>query len=163
MKTIGIISDTHDNLQMIAKARQIFSEKNVDIILHAGDFVAPFAVKSLLNGWQKDFRGVFGNNDGEKEGLRSASGDRIFPGPYFFTWEGISIGMMHAFVESDSRLSGCDLVVFGHTHTASVKQKKVHDRDVLFINPGEGGGWVTNIASVALVHIPALKEEFIIL
>jgi putative phosphoesterase len=36
---IGIISDTHDNLPAIKRAVDLFNEKNVDLVLHAGDFV----------------------------------------------------------------------------------------------------------------------------
>jgi len=39
---IGIISDTHDHMDNIRKALKIFKEKNVKVILHAGDFVSPF-------------------------------------------------------------------------------------------------------------------------
>lgn len=163
MKTIGIISDTHDNLQMIAKARRVFTEKDVQIILHAGDFVAPFAVKALLRDWQGEFRGVFGNNDGEKEGLRSASGDRIFSGPSFFSLGDLRLCMVHALAEPDENMRECDIVIFGHTHTASAVRKQYKDKETLFINPGEAGGWVTNVATVALVHLPAIREEFIFL
>lgn len=65
---LGILADTHDNLPKIEKAVKLFNKNKVDFVLHAGDFVAPFAIsalKGLSCGWQ----GVFGNNDGEKEGL----------------------------------------------------------------------------------------------
>lgn len=67
---IGALSDTHDNLPKIEKAVKFFNKKKVDFVLHAGDFVAPFAV-DRLNKLSCEWLGVFGNNDGEKKGLAS--------------------------------------------------------------------------------------------
>ena len=45
---IGVISDTHDRLPMIDAALALFARNRVEAIIHSGDFVAPFAVKRLL-------------------------------------------------------------------------------------------------------------------
>ncbi|MBN1899885.1 metallophosphoesterase family protein, partial [Candidatus Sumerlaeota bacterium] len=42
---IGIISDTHDHLQMINSAIELFKREMVEAVIHCGDFVAPFAIK----------------------------------------------------------------------------------------------------------------------
>lgn len=58
---IGLISDTHDNIQNIRKAVRKFNDKHVDVvIIHAGDFVNPIAVESLAG---VTLVGVLGNND----------------------------------------------------------------------------------------------------
>ena len=44
---IGIISDTHDNVPMVQRAVEIFNAEAVDLVLHEGDYVSPFAVKPL--------------------------------------------------------------------------------------------------------------------
>jgi len=62
---IGVISDTHDNLPLVEKAVKIFNEKEVEFVLHAGDYVAPFAVK-VFKKLRAKFVGVFGNNDGDR-------------------------------------------------------------------------------------------------
>ncbi|MCJ7470999.1 YfcE family phosphodiesterase, partial [Candidatus Bathyarchaeota archaeon] len=60
---IGLISDTHDCLPLVDKAVKRLNDENVDIVLHAGDYVSPFVIPKF-----KDLRmkliGVFGNNDG---------------------------------------------------------------------------------------------------
>ena len=66
---LGIIADTHDNLDAIENAVDIFNREKVDLVIHAGDFVAPFTVRKF-RGLDCKFIGIFGNNDGEKEGLR---------------------------------------------------------------------------------------------
>jgi predicted phosphodiesterase len=44
---IGILSDTHDNLNAIRRAVSFFRDAGCRLIIHAGDFVAPFAAKEL--------------------------------------------------------------------------------------------------------------------
>ena len=61
---VGIFSDSHDNIPKIRKAISIFNERQVNLTIHAGDLVAPFAAKELKQ-LQMKYVVVFGNNDGE--------------------------------------------------------------------------------------------------
>ncbi len=60
---IGIVSDTHDDLDAVEAAVELFDSAGVDAVIHCGDFVAPFAVTPFDVGCQ--FHAVRGNNDGE--------------------------------------------------------------------------------------------------
>ena len=62
---IGIISDSHDNLNAIRKAVEFFNKKEVKAVLHAGDIVSPFTVRAFKELKSKLYF-VFGNNDGDK-------------------------------------------------------------------------------------------------
>jgi uncharacterized protein len=42
---IGLISDTHDNIQNIQNAISLFNDKHVSFVIHGGDIVSPEAVK----------------------------------------------------------------------------------------------------------------------
>lgn len=66
---IGLISDTHDNIQNIRRAVRKFNDKHVDLVIHAGDIVSPNAVESLAD---VKLVGVLGNNDKDVAGLTSA-------------------------------------------------------------------------------------------
>ena len=66
---IGIISDTHDNIENIQKAVKEFNNRHVEIVLHAGDFVSPIAVESFAG---IKLVGILGNNDTDIPGLTSA-------------------------------------------------------------------------------------------
>ena len=66
---IGLISDTHDNIENILKAVSEFNSRRVDIVLHAGDFVSPIAVESFAG---IKLVGILGNNDTDIPGLTSA-------------------------------------------------------------------------------------------
>jgi predicted phosphodiesterase len=39
---IGIISDTHDNMPLIKRACELFNAREVQMVLHCGDYCAPF-------------------------------------------------------------------------------------------------------------------------
>jgi hypothetical protein len=148
---IGILSDTHDNLPKIEKAVKFFNKNNVIFVLHAGDFIAPFTIP-LLKKLSCDWRGVFGNNDGEKDGLSAISEGKIKPGPLKIELQSKKITLVHDTKTIDLDKEEADLVVFGHTHKPEIIKKY----NKLIINPGECGGWLTNHSSVAIVNLDLL-------
>lgn len=62
---IGVISDTHDQVELIKKAVDIFNMENVEKVFHCGDWVSPFVLFFFQN-LKAPLRGVFGNNSGDK-------------------------------------------------------------------------------------------------
>ena len=44
---IGLISDTHDNIQNIQNAVSLFNDTHVSFVIHAGDIVSPRAVEAF--------------------------------------------------------------------------------------------------------------------
>lgn len=62
---IGVISDTHDQGDLIRQAINYFNRENVDRVFHCGDWVSPF-ILYFFQGLKAPLRGVFGNNDGDK-------------------------------------------------------------------------------------------------
>ena len=63
---IGIISDVHDNLRHLDKAIQYFNKQNIDILLHAGDWSAPFTLE-MYKQLKCPVKGVLGNADPDIE------------------------------------------------------------------------------------------------
>ena len=47
---IGIISDTHNDLEGTKHACEIFKSKNVDFIIHAGDLSSPRIINRVIQG-----------------------------------------------------------------------------------------------------------------
>ena len=145
---IGVMSDTHDNLPAIAKAVELFNREGVDLVIHCGDYVAPF-VKRELSKLKAPMKGVFGNNDGERRGLKEAIGveDDILE----MDVEGIKIAVLHGtdqrVVEAFVRSQLYDIVIRGHTHRYEIAEL---GRTIL-LNPGEVGGYVSGIKSVAFI------------
>ncbi len=63
---LGVISDTHDNIEKTIEALDIFSEKLIFTVLHCGDWVTPETFLSIASeAQQRKIRlyGVLGNND----------------------------------------------------------------------------------------------------
>ena len=44
---IGVFSDSHDNVPMVKKAVELFNNEGVELVIHAGDFIAPFVVAAM--------------------------------------------------------------------------------------------------------------------
>ena len=159
---IGILSDTHDNLTRVREAVRLFNDAGCDLVIHAGDFAAPFTVVELRN-LRAPVRAVFGNCDGEKAGLaRAFQGlGEIREAPFAFLHGGVRFVVSHldAPVPGYVEAGTCDVVVFGHTHRSLVETQ---DR-VLLINPGECCGWLRGKSTVALLEPAGLKADIITL
>ncbi len=151
---IGILSDTHDNLDLVEKAVYFFNGKKTGFVFHAGDFVAPFTILRLKK-LACDWRGVFGNNDGERRGLRAVSEGRIVPGPLRMRAGDIDIVVVHDIHSLDQRKEKAKLVIFGHSH----KPEIIRGSGRLLVNPGECGGWLTGRSTVAVVDTQKLSAR----
>jgi len=157
---IGVISDTHDNVPLIKRAVAIFNEKKTGLVIHAGDYVAPFAIFPL-DGLECQYIGVFGNNDGEKLGLNKVSYGRIKVAPHSFEFGGKKILVMHeqgelaALIKSQSY----DIIVYGHTHDPVIEKQG----RTLVINPGECGGWLKGKSTIAVADLEQMTAELVLL
>ena len=121
---IGVISDTHDQISQIEKAVAVFNQEKVGLVIHCGDWVAPFSVIPF----QKltcPLKGIFGNNDGDKfrHAIRMKSrGIDLFYEERFLVLnvEGRNIAVFHGdYQEIVDALVTCgtyDVVFHGHTH-----------------------------------------------
>ncbi len=156
---VGLLSDTHDNIDRIKEAVEVFNQKGVSLVIHAGDYTSPFSLIPLLEGLKSEFVGIFGNNDGDRLLLNDRSGGRIKRQPCKFEHGGRRIVVMHEpdLVEELADSGHFDLVVYGHTHRAKVQKV----RDTLIINPGEAGHWLYGKATVAVVDLETMDAEII--
>lgn len=153
---IGIISDTHDNMDQIKKAVEFFNQRKVEHVLHAGDYTSPFTFR-MLKELKCDFTGIFGNNDGDKLLLQKMSEGRIFTQPHIFDLAGKKIIMIHEHLIKDALADSghYDIVIYGHTHTPEIKKSA----NTLIINPGEAGSWLYGKSTVAIADLTALTAE----
>jgi putative phosphoesterase len=159
---IGIISDTHDNIENILKAVKEFNSRHVDIVLHAGDFVSPIAVESFAG---IKLVGILGNNDTDIPGLTSAFNKihgelkgEIFEAVY----DGIKLVIYHGTSSSKKEFlinSGkYDLVIYGHTHR---KARNKIGRTIV-VNPGTAKGWFFGFyATIAVFDTHTRIIEFV--
>ena len=160
MSTVGIMSDSHDNLPGIKQALELLKERGIEYLIHGGDYVAPFAMK-LIGAAGVPVVGIYGNNDGEKAGLRnvaSAFGVTIHEPPYEFEFAGRRFLMNHDLASlTIPEGSLPDVVITGHTHEVDIRTEK----NVLLINPGECSGWLSGNCSAVVLDSETLTPELI--
>ncbi len=156
---VAVVSDSHDNLEKIRKTAEIVNEKEVELLIHCGDFVSPFAVKELLNLIKCDFFGVFGNNDGEVAGLLKVSGGLIEKPPATRIIDGQRFAIMHEplFVDSLAKSGDFDFILYGHTH--EVDTRLIDGCQI--VNPGELCGYLTGKSTFAILDIQKLTVEIV--
>ena len=157
---IGILSDSHDNVPRLRAAVRLFMNAGCDLVVHAGDFVAPFAARELA-ALGCPVKAVFGNCDGEKAGLAAALEPfgLIHQAPLVFEHAGRRILVTHLNLPAQKFAARhvYDVVIFGHTHKPDVRR----NGRTLLINPGETGGWVTGKSTVVF-YDPAADETNIV-
>ena len=155
---IGVISDTHDRLPTFRRAVALFMRLKVDAVLHAGDYIAPFAAKLIAPGTlTAPVYCIYGNNDGERKGLKQVLPDLV-DGPLYIQLNGKKI-VMHHFIDwlKPTDYADSDIVVTGHSHHVVNEAKN----GKLFVNPGECCGWVTNCCTVAVVDLEQVEAQII--
>jgi len=132
---LGIVSDTHDDLDAVETAVEIFEREGCDAVVHCGDVVAPFSATPFDADF--DFHAVRGNNDGEwaLDGTvddfgtyHGETAELTVDGREIVAYHGTSGAVVDALVECGRY----DYVLHGHTH------QFVHEtyEDTVRINPG---------------------------
>lgn len=160
---IGIMSDTHDNLAMIETAVNKLNELNVELVYHAGDYIAPF-VDSRLKNLKAPLIGVLGNNDGSKSLLKKkfAQFGADIRGRFAFDIiDGLRIAVVHGdnreLMRSLLELQSHDILITGHTHEPKIYRKG----QMLIINPGETCGLLTGKSTIAILDTKELEAKII--
>jgi len=161
---IGLIADTHDNLPMVDKAVKKLNEMNVGLVLHAGDYVAPFVIPKLKE-LKAKLIGVFGNNDGDRELLKKRFNEykdlEVHGNFAEIIVGGLKIALLHGdeeeLLEALINSQSFDIVVHGHIHKTDVYQKG----KTLIVNPGEVCGYLTGKSTIALLDTDRREAEII--
>lgn len=164
---LGVISDSHDNLNMIKKVVNILNKENIDFLIHCGDIISPF-ISTVFEGLDEkikngNFYGVFGNNDGDllylieklgkicklssNEAILDLAGKKIY----------VSHGPDPLVIKSLAKSGEFDIICTGHTHDHNIK--KINN--TLVINPGELCGYLTGKATFVIVDLETMDARLI--
>lgn len=162
---IGVMADTHDRLPLLDKAVKRLNKEGVELVLHAGDYIAPFVVQHFkpLN---SPLIGVFGNNDAERDLLRKKFADMGAELRGCFTEvkvKGSKIALLHG--EETELLNSLisaechDIIIYGHTHEANTYRRG----KTLVLNPGEVCGYLTGKSTMVVLNTKTFEVETILL
>ncbi len=156
------MADTHDRLDAVDAAINLFNQENVTDVLHAGDLVSPFVVPRFSN-LRARLHYVWGNNEGDREYIIEKFKEiGIIPHGDFADLElhGLRIALLHgkyeAIINSLVYSGLYDVIVHGHNHKADISTGKT-----LLINPGETCGYLSGHKTVALLSPHTLQGEII--
>jgi uncharacterized protein len=172
---IGIISDTHDDIENVQEAIQIFNKNNVEYVIHAGDYIFPGIIKEFTK-LDAKLIGVLGNNDGERNGILKSFIDikgELKGEIGEIEIERIRFGIYHGtdreIKESITRSRKYDILICGHTHKREPQNSgTIVNKDTFILNPGSAhrksisiSGSFTDIGRIILFDTQSKIYEFI--
>jgi uncharacterized protein len=156
---VGILSDSHDHRGAAEGALLLFRAEGVGMVFHLGDVCSP----AVLAGYRDPsipLRGVFGNNDDDRDGLQEATGGAFRQGPHIETVDGRKVLLAHSYAQLQTELTGqgrFDLVLFGHTH----RPLTMHVGTALVLNPGESCGLLRGKKTCAIVDLATMEPRIV--
>jgi len=158
---VGLMADTHDRIPAVANLLAQMRAKGATMVLHAGDYVSPLVLKPFED-LHMTLAGVFGRNDGDREGLLSRAGAgfglELFESPHSFDVTGKQILLVHDIADVSMRsVAAHAVVVHGHAHLQSMKS----EGNTLVINPGEACGWLHGTPGAALLDLDTNNVQFL--
>ena len=161
MMRIGLISDSHDRIPAVARLLADMAEKGVSMVLHCGDYCAPFSLQPFHDR-QMALAGVFGRNDGDPQALKAFAqqgmGTELFEGPHSFDIGGKQILVVHDINDvSPGAIERHAFVIHGHTHQPEMKTRG----ETLLVNPGEACGWLHGAPTAAILDLVTKDVEIL--
>lgn len=158
---VGVMADSHDRLPAIEELLVRMAAAGVGFVLHAGDYCSPFALVPFRD-LNMAFAGVFGNNDGDREGIKAIAamgvGGELYESPHSVELDGRRILIVHELSEAAVRsVENHAVVVHGYTHRREVRTQG----DALILNPGESCGWLHGTPTAAVLDLDTMGVEFI--
>lgn len=158
---VAVLSDSHDNIWNLKRAMPHLAAAHA--VIHCGDIVAPFIVRTIAEGvGDIPVHFVWGNNEGDK--MRVGKVIEEFPNLTMhgdigiLQLEGVNIAFSHYphIAEELARTGHYGMVCYGHSH-------EVHEEWIgacLLLNPGEVMG-MRGPSTMALVDLPDRFVEWI--
>jgi len=160
---IGILSDSHDCLPRIKDGIEKMNTFPIELVLHAGDYSAPF-VTDYYKPLKVKMRGVFGNNDAERVILRNKFeqlGHEVREKFAEVMADSLRIAVTHGdepeLLRSLTTCGAYDVVVHGHTHEANLTEQG----KTLVINPGEVCGYLSGKSTFAILDTSTREARLI--
>lgn len=147
------MADSHDDRLKISQAVELFNRENVDLVLHAGDFVSA-ATAVEFQRLKAKLIGVLGNGEEDLPTMcRSFAGiGKIYRGFHEMEIGGRRVALMHQRgAVAVSAGKSYDVIVYGHTH-----HLHIDPGPPLVVNPGECCGRLGDKSTVVIIDLETL-------
>jgi len=159
---IGLMADSHDRVPAIRELLERMIDRGAGMVLHAGDYCSPFSLAPFLE-LNLPFAGVYGRNDGDREGLKAFAakgvGMELYESPHSLEVGGRRILLVHDLGEVVARsLEAHEVIVHGFTHTQEIRET---ESGATIVNPGEACGWLYGTPAAAILDLDTKHVEFI--
>ena len=158
---IGIFADTHDHVDNVRHAVNVFNAEKCELVIFAGDFCSPIVIPSLRNLYCRVLA-VLGDNDGNIIGIKGGMKiiGEVANGPVGWrTPDGIRILVGHTIDSLRGLVADADVVIHAHSHRAQIERTERR----LVINPGETSGWFYRKPTVAILDTAPLDARLVAL
>jgi putative phosphoesterase len=157
---VGIFADVHDHLDNLRRAVEEFNRRRCEVVLFAGDLVSTFATPPLRK-LNCPFVGCFGDNEGNRVGLRSGMRiiGRLEEAPVRYTSpDGMRFVLVHMLSQARELSEPYDVLVYGHTHKPIIRRDEAGH---LLVNPGETSGWTFGRPTIAMLDTRTMEVELV--
>lgn len=159
---IGVLSDTHDNLDNLLTVLEILRQRGIETVVHCGD-LTDFSLISHFSGFRLIY--LTGNMDAAsgtiKKRVEQMREDNFAGLVFQGNLDGVMVAATHSHLEGkvmelvqEKRFGW---IFHGHTH----KRRDETIQGTRIINPGALGGLVRGPRSFCIVDLTAGEVEFI--
>lgn len=164
---LGVISDSHDDVEYIERAMELFQRFGIDELIHLGDLISPFSLEPILISGIP-FRVLRGNNDTDVlVALKSVERGGIYhQSPVEVELNGAKLLLFHGFGDNEltkftavslASSGRFDFILYGHTHEVHVEEVG----ETFIVNPGELCGKLSGRRTAALLDTELRKVEIL--
>lgn len=164
---VCIVSDSHDNWQLLANAVAHAKDRGAAAVLHCGDVVAPSTLKALRP-YELPVHVIHGNNTGDlvSLGRMGARGDKHLH--YYGQDAGLELAGKRIFLvhyphygRAMATTGDWDLVCCGHDHRGRIEQiANIKGAFTTLANPGTVGG-VGAPATYIMADLASMQLELV--
>ena len=159
---IGVLSDTHDNLDNVLTVLEILRQRGIETVIHCGD-LTDFTMISHFSGFRLIY--LIGNMDVATGTIRKRveqmREDNFAGLVYQGKLDGRMVAATHSHLEGKVmelvREKRFDWIFHGHSH----EKRDETVRGTRIVNPGALGGLARGPRSFCIVDLTAGEVEFI--
>ena len=144
---ICILSDSHDNRELLEAAACEAKSAGADALLHCGDVVAPSTLE-VIRPYDLPVHVIHGNNTGDLYMMTRIASKPSNQVTFYGQDAGIRLGKRRVFMvhyphyaQAMATTGDWDLVCCGHDHVADIREiANIRGGITMMVNPGTVGG-----------------------